>query len=266
VDAGDHVVVQQLDSLPNAQRAHHAGVRRLLMLVEGRTLRNLQRNIRNLAQMKLHYANAPDAVTPRRPGERDSDLVDDILMLAFDAAFLEDAWSIRDCESFARCRDAGRPRLGPALLAISTQVAEILAHAHQARAALAQLTQPNWRPSVDDMQLQLQGLVYRGFLRDVDLSNLAHYPRYLDALLRRIEKLAGAARRDQQCLQELIGVAKPWRERQRQAAEKGLQDHRLEEIRWMIEELRVSLFAQELGTAQPVSAKRIQRRWEALGL
>ena len=74
------------------------------------------------------------------------------------------------------------------------------------------------------------------------------------------------AARDQQRLAELAGLDRQWRERHRELAGRGQHDLRLDEIRWLLEELRVSLFAQELKTAYPVSLKRIDRRWKELGL
>jgi ATP-dependent helicase HrpA len=266
VDRGDHVEVQSLDSLPNAQAAHHAGVRRLLMLVEAKALRSLRRNFRDLQQMRLHYAKVPPPIEPVRDAEGPADLLDDLIELAVDQAFLDDAWTLRDRTAFEHCREAGRPKLGPALVSISELVRDILAGAHAVRSALGRLTQVNWRASVEDMHEQLQRLVYQGFLKEVPPERLAHYPRYLDALQRRIEKLPGAALRDQRRLGELEDVQSNWSRRQRQMAARGQRDARLDEIRWMLEELRVSLFAQELKTAEPVSVKRIQRRWEALGL
>jgi ATP-dependent helicase HrpA len=134
------------------------------------------------------------------------------------------------------------------------------------RSALATTTQPNWRVSVEAKQAQLDRLVYRGFLQATDPAQLAHYPRFLKAMMLRLEKLPSAAARDQQRLREISGVQDDWLARQQQAQRQGAFDPRLEEIRWLLEELRVSLFAQELKTARPVSAKRIRKRWEALGL
>jgi ATP-dependent helicase HrpA len=173
---------------------------------------------------------------------------------------------VRDQAAFERCRERGGPRLGPALLEISELVAGILASAHQVRTQLAMTTQANWRDSVADMQAQLDRLVYRGFLQRTDPAQLAQVPRYLKALALRLEKLPGAAVRDQQRMQEMAGLQADWLARQRQADSQGLFDPRLEEIRWLLEELRVSLFAQELKTAQPVSVKRIANRWQELGL
>jgi ATP-dependent helicase HrpA len=116
------------------------------------------------------------------------------------------------------------------------------------------------------MRAQLQRLVYQGFLQDTAPAQLVHLPRYLDALLRRIERLPLDARRDAARLSELADLQREWVERKTALAARGQYDDRVEEIRWLLEELRVSLFAQELKTVQPVSVKRIRRRWEALGL
>jgi ATP-dependent helicase HrpA len=93
-----------------------------------------------------------------------------------------------------------------------------------------------------------------------------HYPRYLGAIARRLERLAHAALRDRDRLAEIAAVEAEWLARDEQAREAGRVDSRLDEIRWLLEELRVSLFAQELGTAVPVSIQRIERRWRELGL
>jgi len=265
VDGGDHVEVRRLDSLASAQRAHHAGVRRLLMLVEARSIRALKKNIPDLQAMRLHYAGAPPAPF-KEQGAQLPELAEQLVALACDRAFLDDAWTIRSAEAFEQCRREGRSRLGPALLEIGELVSGILERAHRARAGLAQMQQEQWRASVSDMREQLERLVYQGFLQDIAPAQLAHLPRYLDALLRRIERLPLDARRDAVRLKELRDLQHDWLERQKALAERGQHDDRLEEIRWLLEELRVSLFAQELKTPQPVSVKRIRRRWEALGL
>jgi ATP-dependent helicase HrpA len=262
VDAGDHASVRILDSLQAAQRAHRAGLRRLLMSCEAQSVRRLKKDLRGLQAMQLHYAKVPE---PPVPGEA-ADLIDELLALAFDQAFLDDPWSVRDQAAFDRCREHGRPRLGPALRAIGEQAGEILSAAHHLRAALSATTQSNWQVSVQDMQAQLDRLVYRGFLCQTGPQQLSQLPRYLEAIRRRIDKLPAAAMRDRQRLQEMAQLQADWLGRQRQADERGVFDPRLDEIRWLLEELRVSLFAQELKTRQAVSVKRIRKRWQALGL
>jgi ATP-dependent helicase HrpA len=192
--------------------------------------------------------------------------MDDLLALAFDQAFFGDAWTIRSRDAFERCRESGRPRLGTVLLDTATLVGGILAEAHAIRTCLSKTGQKNWQSSVDDMRRQLDGLVFQGFLRVIAPDRLMHYPRYLKGIELRLDKLAGAAARDRQRMQEMTELHAAWWERQSQLDARHQADPRLDEIRWLLEELRISLFAQELKTPQPVSVKRIRRRWEALGL
>jgi ATP-dependent helicase HrpA len=121
-------------------------------------------------------------------------------------------------------------------------------------------------PSVLDLSVQLDALVFRGFLQQVPFAQLKEYPRYLKAAEQRAEKLLHAAGRDQQRMAEMAALLAKWQERSTAARTAGRSDPRLDEIRWMLEELRVSLFAQQLGTAYPVSVKRVEARWRELGL
>ncbi len=264
VDCGDHVERQIVDNLVRARELHRTGIRRLLRLREAKAARNLLKNIPDMQQMQLYYAKA--APPERSPDRSVPDLAEQLLLLAFDRAFIDQPWAIRDREAFESCRVAGRPRLGMALQDIASLVREILALSHRLRASLTATTQPNWRLSVDDMQQQLDRLVFRGFVLEVESEYLNHYPRYLKAMQQRLEKLAVAATRDQQQMREMTRLQGEWSRRQQALRANGLTDPRLDEIRWLLEELRVSLFAQALGTAQPVSVKRIDKRWRALGL
>jgi ATP-dependent helicase HrpA len=147
------------------------------------------------------------------------------------------------------------------------RLAERILSRYQAiRKRIAGITQSNWLPSLLDMREHLDSLVFRGFLQQVPYEHLKDYPRFLKGLEIRAEKLAHAAGKDQQWLHEMEPLQKKWRERAAAAREAGRRDPRLDEIRWMLEELRVSLFAQQLGTAYPVSVKRIETRWRELGL
>jgi ATP-dependent helicase HrpA len=119
---------------------------------------------------------------------------------------------------------------------------------------------------VTDIRTQIDRLVFRGFLQEIPFEHLKEYPRYLNAANQRAEKLSHAACRDQQGMTEMAGIEARWRERCAAADAEARLDPRLEEIRWMLEELRVSLFAQQLGTAYPVSVKRVETRWRELGL
>ncbi|HCV12431.1 MAG TPA: hypothetical protein DGC76_01790, partial [Candidatus Accumulibacter sp.] len=105
-----------------------------------------------------------------------------------------------------------------------------------------------------------------GVIRPVE--RLQHYPRYLKASARRLDKLkaagAAGATRDSRLLAELTPLSVNWQRRAAVLARQGLADAQLEQFRWLLEELRVQLFAQELRTPVPVSTKRLQKMWEGM--
>ncbi len=111
------------------------------------------------------------------------------------------------------------------------------------------------------MQAQLQQLVSKRFVADNDYEHLMHFPRYLKALNIRLDKLRADPSRDARLMAEWLQVALPW---QRAQKERGGGDGKMKEFRWLLEELRVSLFAQELRTPMPVSVKRLQKVWETM--
>lgn len=161
---------------------------------------------------------------------------------------------------------AQRGRL-PAVAAETAQlVARVLSQYQDLRQRLVQTTQAHWLATAADIRAQLDGLVYRGFLGQVPYSRLKDYPRYLSAAAQRLDRLAQGAVRDRERMQEIAPLLLRWGERASAMRAAGRRDPRLEEIRWMLEELRVSLFAQQLGTAYPVSVKRVEARWRELGL
>jgi ATP-dependent helicase HrpA len=115
-----------------------------------------------------------------------------------------------------------------------------------------------------DMQAQLQGLVHKRFLIDNDYMQLAHFPRYLKAMNIRLEKFRADPARDVKLMAEWQQASTPYLRVARAASAGKNTDPKLMEFRWMLEELRVSLYAQELRTPMPVSAKRLQKVWEAM--
>jgi ATP-dependent helicase HrpA len=306
VDQGDSVALRVLDSREGADLAQRAGLRRLLMLNLGTEVRQLRRNLPGLDRMRLQYAKVPDSeagagiggpgaadgigVTAGgggRLGESDEaaaagavggvrgkasqkpkppDLADEVLALIFDLTFIEDSPTIRDRASFGARLSSRKSQLTRVSTEVMALVGRILDEYQALRQSLAAITQSNWMPSVLDLKAQLDGLIYRGFLLAVPYAHLKDYPRYLKAARERLDKLFHAAGKDQQHLRELTPLIEKWRERIAAVRAAGRRDPRLEEIRWMLEELRISLFAQRLGTAYPISLKRIEARWRELGL
>jgi ATP-dependent helicase HrpA len=112
------------------------------------------------------------------------------------------------------------------------------------------------------MQNQLDALLGKRFVVDTPYSQMAHFPRYLKGIALRIDKLKADATRDARQFAEFQPLLQVY---QRALAQRGgVQDPRLAEFRWLLEELRISLFAQELRTPMPVSAKRLNKVWESM--
>ena len=131
---------------------------------------------------------------------------------------------------------------------------------------MEKLPSQRWPLVIQDVQRQIAALVPVNFLTDTPWLWLNHFPRYLRAIVQRLEKLTrGGQARDQEALEQLA----PWITAHEQRAalhqQRGAQDEQLVLFRWMLEELRVSLFAQPLGTSIPVSFPRLEKQWQRVG-
>ncbi|HEX4510420.1 MAG TPA: ATP-dependent RNA helicase HrpA [Burkholderiaceae bacterium] len=249
VDHGTHVEIEVFDEPEVAQVRHRAGLRRLLALALKEPLRYLERNIPDLTSMGVLFMPLGTA----------EELRDQIVDVALDRAFLGDPLPT-DPVTFARRLEEGRGRLNLIAQEVARQAHAILVEYANALRKLKDARAP--REVGDDVQAQLQRLLPKRFLATTSWAQLQHLPRYLKAVTMRLDKLRADPARDAQRLAEL----RPLEQRYlRTVAErKGVADSRLSEYRWLLEELRVSLFAQELRTPQPVSAKRLDKSWEQL--
>jgi ATP-dependent helicase HrpA len=182
--------------------------------------------------------------------------------LIADRAFLADQASPRNAADYRRLLNRGRGRMGAAVDEVARLVRPLTEAYHRARLALEEARSPNWKHAVDDMWQQLNRLTAPGFLTETPWQWLQHYPRYLDAIGMRLQKIAGSGWvRDYQKYEQLLPFLLDFNQRTADHREGEVVDERLEVFRWMLEEFRVSLFAQEMRTAMPVSAKRLQRQW-----
>jgi ATP-dependent helicase HrpA len=150
-----------------------------------------------------------------------------------------------------------RGSLYDAALDVVAQVQCILTAASRIETRLGSTANPAHEPALADVQAQLSGLVYPGFVTATGWQRLADLLRYLHAIERRLDKLAGNARRDGELMHTVEALAQSYQRLLEEVPPSGPAADALAEIRWMIEELRVSYFAQTLGTPYPVSEKRI---------
>ncbi|HEX2970753.1 MAG TPA: ATP-dependent RNA helicase HrpA [Tepidisphaeraceae bacterium] len=253
VDNGNSVSLRLLDSKETAQAAHAAGLRRLLVLQLRDELQYLASNIPNLREMSLYYSTLGSA----------KDLKEDLIGETINRAFLVDV-NVRTPMEFELRLQAGRRHR---LIEVGREVADlasrILTTYHAVALLLSKPTIPAFAPSIADIKDQLAHLMPKGFLTTTPDAWLMHYPRYLKAIQSRIQKLSTAGHtRDAQHLAEVTPFWQAYLARAKQNQQEKIHDPQLELFRWMIEELRVSLFAQELKTAIPVSPKRLEKQWE----
>ncbi|MCW8907465.1 MAG: ATP-dependent RNA helicase HrpA [Sedimenticola sp.] len=258
------VSLRIVDSEAHARYAHRLGLGRLLMLKLAKDVRYLRRNIKGLQKMRLQYAKAVPLAGLSESS--DDELEQELMRLIVERTFIDGMPEIRDRHSFLQRIDSCKPGMVETANRVNRLAAEILDGYQQVSSRLAGCKQINWLSSLEDMRQQLDRLVFRGFFHVTPADQLTHIPRYLNALLRRLDKLDHAAGRDQQLMRQMAPLYEQWLERDRREREGQRHEERLEEIRWMLEELRVSLFAQELKTVGPISLKRIEKRWKALGL
>ncbi|MEK6664481.1 MAG: ATP-dependent RNA helicase HrpA [Pseudomonadota bacterium] len=249
VDEGENVSIHLFDTAQAANESMRGGVRRLLMLALKEQIKQLEKNIPNFNQLALQARNimAPDA------------LKTDLLIAIADRAFIGEDELPRDEKSFIKQRDRARTRL-PAVAQGATRIAtDIFTEYH---ALQSQLAQKMSHPLQTDLQTQLAHLIYPHFLSQTPWEHLQHIPRYLKAIQRRLEKRLGNAERDGKHMASVRELWQQYEARLEKHRKAGIQDEKLSAFRWMLEELRVSLFAQELKTPYPVSYKRLAKAWE----
>ncbi len=246
IDVGDAVTIEVFDEPELAAAKHRAGLRRLFALQLRDALKYLEKNIPDLQKMAIAYL----------PLGTQEELRAQIIDLALERAFLLEPLPT-DAAAFARRLEEGRARL----TLIANEVARLAgAILLEYASALRKLKDTKNAPeAVQDAQQQLQRLLPKNFLAATPWAQLAHFPRYLKAIVLRLDKVRSDPARDAARLAEL----RPHEQRYWRllAERKGRADARMQELRWMLEELRVSFFAQELRTPQPVSLKRLEKLW-----
>jgi ATP-dependent helicase HrpA len=258
VDVGDAVCIEVFDEPEVAAHKHKAGLRRLFALQIKDALKYLEKNLPDLQKMAVAYMLVGKSADGSGGGSAD-ELKQHILDVALDRAFLLDP--LPTCEAdFKRRLEEGRGRL----TLIANEVAR-LANTVLTEFSVAsrKIKDTKSHPdAVADCAQQLQRLVGKRFVIDTPYMQLQHFARYLKAIVLRLDKIRADAARDATKLAELKPLEqKYWR---LVAERKGVSDARMTEFRWLLEELRVSFFAQELRTPQPVSVKRLEKAWQQL--
>ncbi len=255
IDLGDAVTIEVFDEPDAAAAKHRAGLRRLFSLQIRDALKYLEKNLPDLQKTATAYMLVGRAADNSGGGTLE-ELRQQIIEVALDRAFLVEP--LPTCEAdFKKRIDDGRGRL----TLIASEVAR-LAAVILTEYAVAQRKIKDTKNALEanqDAAQQLQRLVPKKFLTATPYGQLQHFSRYLKAITLRLEKWRADPARDTARMAEL----KPQEQRYWRllAERKGAVDARMQEYRWLLEELRVSFFAQELRTPQPVSIKRLDKAW-----
>jgi ATP-dependent helicase HrpA len=258
IDLGDAVTIEVFDEPDAAAAKHRAGLRRLFALQIKDALKYLEKNLPELQKMATAYMLVGRAADNSGGGTLE-ELREQIIEVALDRAFLLDPLPTNEGE-FKRRIDDGRGRLTLIASEVARLAAGILTEFAVAQRKIKD--GKNAAEAAADAAQQLQRLVPKRFLTATPYGQLQHFARYLKAITLRLEKWRADPARDAARLAEL----RPQEQRYwRLVAErKGAVDARMQEFRWLLEELRVSFFAQELRTPQPVSIKRLEKVWAQL--
>jgi ATP-dependent helicase HrpA len=242
VDAGDGVTLQVFDSPEKARELHRAGVLRLLAIAFRDRIRDIERSL------------ARDVVLGPLKG--------DVLEAALQRTFFSESLPTMQAE-FTRRVEQGRSRFTLIAQEIARAAGAILAErvALEKKLSSAEKAHPQ---TVQDIHQQLSRLLASGWLARTPWERLQHLPRYLKAASLRLDKLRADPARDARLGAELASLEQPYRREVAARARHGAPDAAFEQFGWLLEELRVSLFAQELKTPVPVSVKRLTKLWQTL--
>jgi len=249
VDEGDAVSLHAFDTRDEAQAAHRAGLRRLFMLALKEQVKFLEKNLPGLQAMAMQFL----------PFGSGQDLLRQILHVTFERCCLNDPLPANEKEFAARCKEA-KSRLNLVAQEIARLVGAILSE--------QQLVQKNLQAAkahgqaMQDIRAQCEWLLHKEFISRTSYERLQHVPRYLKAINVRLEKLRADPKRDALLLAQMQPLQQAWQ--RKLAAQQGDVDARVADFGWMLQELRVSLFAQELKTPVIVSVKRLQKMWETI--
>ena len=239
-----------LDPL-SAVDATRRAVARLIIHRLGNTLDDIERRLPRFKASALLFATVGKAQL----------LLDDLLLATVIDHFLAQSLP-RSAAAFERCVEAGRGDFIPALEAADERLHEALQGHHGVRKQLKGKISLSLAASMADLKFQMEQLVYPGFLVRTPAEWLAHFPRYFAAADIRLEKMPRELGREREFLHTIEPLWSRYAKKQEEQDRQGIRDPELVLYRWMLEEYRVSFFAQQLGTALTVSVKRLDRQWE----
>ncbi|MHB0764923.1 ATP-dependent RNA helicase HrpA [Stutzerimonas sp. NM35] len=252
VEEGGVVKEGRFPTQAEADWQHRRALQRLLLQQLAELAKYLRSKLPGLTELGLLY---------RDMGKVDA-LVEDILLASLDSCILDDEAHLpRDGAALASLAEKKRGGWSDHAERLARLVLEILKHWHGLQKRFKGKIDLAQAVALNDIKAQLGNLVYPGFVRETPGEWLREYPRYLKAIEQRFEKIGAQLQRDRVWSGELAGYWEQYQARLKKHQQEGKRDPELVQYRWMLEEYRVSLWAQQLGTKMPVSDKRLNKQW-----
>ncbi|HFQ4829071.1 TPA: ATP-dependent RNA helicase HrpA [Vibrio vulnificus] len=253
VDNKDSVEIKLYETEQEQISAMKAGQRRLILLNVPSPIKYLHANLPNKSKLGLYF----------NPYGKVLDLIDDCIACGVDKLIEEQGGLVWEPEKFEALKEHVRAELGDTVVDIAKQVETILTTAFNINKKLKGKIDFTMAFALSDIKAQIEGLIFKGFATECGWKRLPDILRYMKAIERRMEKLPIDPNKDRLHMLKIESVVKDYRELLNKIPKGLAVPENVKEIRWMIEELRVSFFAQQLGTPYPVSDKRVKNAIEA---
>ena len=254
VDQKDSVAIQLFDSPVAQQTAMWAGQRRLVLLNVPSPIKYLQEKLPNKAKLGLYFT----------PFGKVAELIDDCIACGCDQLMQQHGGLSWDNDTFQQQKEIIRGELNEAVVKIAAQVEQILTAAHGIRKLFKGKMTLELAFAHSDIQAQLERLIHKGFVTATGAARLPDLLRYLKGIERRMEKIPVDANRDRMYMLKVQHVEQAYQQLVGKLGKGQAIPEEVSNVRWMIEELRISYFAQVLGTPYPVSDKRVLQAIEAI--
>ncbi|HIF9444026.1 TPA: ATP-dependent RNA helicase HrpA [Photobacterium damselae] len=248
VDNNDSVGIKLFETEEEQHRAMQQGQRRLILLNIPSPIKYLHDNLPNKSKLGLYF----------NPYGRVLDLIDDCIACGIDKLIEQKGGIVWQPEAFEALKDYVRAELGDTVVEIAKQVEEILTTAFNINKRLKGRVDLTMAFALSDIKAQLEGLIFKGFATECGWKRLPDILRYMRAIERRLEKLPIDPNKDRVHILKVESMVNEYKELLNKIPKGQPIPENVKEIRWMIEELRVSYFAQQLGTPYPISDKRIR--------
>ncbi|CAQ84508.1 helicase, atp-dependent (atp-dependent helicase hrpa) [Photorhabdus asymbiotica] len=254
VDEKESIGIKLFETELEQQIAMWEGTRRLLLLNIPSPIKYLHEKLPNKSKLGLYF----------NPYGKVLDLIDDCISCGVDKLMAGHGGLVWNEQAFIQLQDKVRAELNDTVVEIAKQVEQVLTTVFAINKRLKGRVDISLALALSDIKAQISGLVFRGFVTANGWKRLPDILRYLHGIERRLEKLAIDPHRDRAQMGRVENVQQQWQQWLVKLSLQQKQQTEVQEIRWMIEELRISLFAQQLGTPYPVSDKRILQTMEQI--